>query len=94
MIGPPTATAAGAVFVSTRSAEGGLTTVDSVAELFSRLGSAVEEVAVAVFERSTSVVGVTLTTMVAEAPEATVPSEHVTVVVPEHGPGSPPPTRR
>ena len=64
----------------------GFTTVASVSELLPVTGSCVVEVAEAVFERSASVVGVSVIVTVADAPEAIVPRLQVTVAVPEQLP--------
>ena len=84
MSGWPTVTGSGeSVFTSERSAEtgAGSTTVISVSESLVAFGSAVVASTDAVFERSTSVVGVTLIVTVTGVVMRTVPRLQVTVVV-------------
>ena len=68
-----------ATALQTGGAFAGFTTVASVSELLPGTGSCVVEVAEAVFERSASVVGVTLIETLALPPFAIVPSAQVTV---------------
>jgi hypothetical protein len=67
-----------------RSAEvvAGLTVVVAVAELLAVFGSEVVDETDAVFESGPAAVGVTTIVTVAEAPDASVPTLHVMVVVP------------
>jgi hypothetical protein len=64
----------------------GFTVVVAVAESFSRFGSAVVELTVAVFESGPAAVGVTTIVTVADAPAAREPSSHVTTPPPEQLP--------
>src|SRR2546423_1567666 len=87
----PAVTGSGeSVLVTARSADSGAATVvAAVPELLVGSGSAVVELAVAVFVTTASrKPGSTCTTnvTVAEAPLAIEPSEHTTVAVPAHAP--------